>query len=302
MTRSGAAVVLLAALAYLATGISIIQPDEQGVVRRFGKLQAELLSPGFRVTLPWGMARVDRVKPAETKQLSIGMIGPADELRAGSAALRASEFLTGDQNIIHLQATAQYRVSDPKVYVLRSAQAVRVLRCLVEAALAKAVATSGVDYVLTEGREVVQTRVRLGAQRLADHFGLGVTLSSVNIIDASPPLQVADAFLEAQNARSDRAAVINEAQSYRNRLLPRAEGEAQETIDRAVAYRDALIQRALGESDRFVALLAEYRKAKGVTALRLYLEAMEEILPRLKSKLIIDPHEPLDLSILESKE
>lgn len=302
MKRALLAIGIAGTMAYLATGVIIIQPDEQGVVRRFGKVKPDLLAPGLCIELPWGLARIDRVKPAETKQLSVGVTVPGDELLSGTAAMRASEFLTGDQNIIHVQATVQYRISDPKAYVLQAREVSRVLASAVESMLAEAIATKKVDFVLTEGRSVVQTEVEQKAQALADRYRLGIALGSVNIGDASPPLQVVDAFLDVQNARSEREQIINLADSKRRATLARAEGEARETVDRAVAFRAVAVQHARGESDRFLALLAQYKKAKGVTAIRLYVEAMEEILPRLESKLIVDPGESVDLSILRLRE
>lgn len=293
---------VLAALGYLATGVYMIQPDEQGVVRRFGKLSPVLLSPGVQFELPWGLARVDRVRPAETKQIAIGAVARADELQTGAAALRASEFLTGDQNIIHVQTVAQYRIADPKAYVLHCANATGLVASVTEAALAEAAAAREVDSVLTEGRDLIQTRVLRKAQQMADELGLGVAFSSVNIVEATPPLQVADAFLEAQNARSDRDRIKNEAESYRNRVLARTTSEVREMVDQATAYRDRSIQTARGESDRFLALLYEYRKAKAVTAMRLYLEVMEAVLPRLEAKLVVDPGERVDLGILRAND
>lgn len=289
-------------VAYSASGVVVVQPDEQGVVRRFGRVAPNLLSPGIHIELPWGLARVDRVKPAETKQVSVGLAVPGEELQSGTAALRSSEFLTGDQNIIHMQATAQYRISDPKSYVFRARDTRELLAAAIESMLAEAVATKQVDFVLTSGRDVVQSEVHQRAQALADHYRMGIAISSVHIGEASPPLQVADAFLDVQNARSEREQIINLAESKRRETVARAQGEARETVDRAIAYRDRLVQHAEGESERFLALLAQYEKARDVTAMRLYLEAMEQILPRLEAKLIVDPGESVDLSILRARE
>jgi membrane protease subunit HflK len=302
MTHALRAIGTVVLVLYLATGITIIQPDEQGVVRRFGKVTPELLAPGLRFVLPWGLATVDRVKPAETKQVSVGVTALGDELLSGTSALRSSEFLTGDQNIIHVQATAQYRISDPEAYVFRAREGPALLASALEAMLAEAIATKKVDFVLTEGRAVVQNEAQQKTQALADRYRLGITIGSVNIGDAAPPLQVADAFLDVQNARSEREQIVHLAESKRRETVARAEGEARESVDRALAYRDRLAQHAEGESERFLALLEEYQKAKTVTAMRLYLETMEQVLPRLEAKLIVDPGESVDLSILRARE
>jgi membrane protease subunit HflK len=288
-------VVLLAAVAYLATGFYVVGPDEQAVVRRLGRVVAEPRLPGLQCDFPWGLSRVDLVKPAETKRLWIGR--PSDEV---GRDLRRSEFLTGDRNIILIAATVQYHVSDPVAYVLSAARTQRALRAAVESQLAAAVAHNGVDYVRSEGGLEIQDRVLRGAQQIANDYRLGVAISSVTLESVLPPVEVVDAFREANDARNIRDQLIHQAEADERKVIAEARGEAQTTIDQAKIFGNQVVQEAHGSSARFLAMLREYRQGKAVTATRLYLETMERILPRLGGKLIVDPGEDVDLNLLRT--
>jgi membrane protease subunit HflK len=200
------------------------------------------------------------------------------------------QFLTGDQNIVNLQAVVQFTVRDPVRFLFAASEPERIIQCVAESAMAKEVAQMSVDDILTVGKIGFQNRVRGQVQRLLDEvFDLGVTVVAVTIQRVSPPDQVKDAFDAVTKARQSRHQRILEAQSYANTVIPKARGEAQKLLNEAIAYWDRVVAEAKGNADKFLALLSEYRKAKDVTKVRLYIEAMEELLPKIK-KVIVDPH------------
>jgi membrane protease subunit HflK len=154
-----------------------------------------------------------------------------------------------------------------------------------------------VDNIMTTDKVAIQNDVLVAAQKCLDDYGVGVSLSSINIENVAPPPDAADAFRDVAGARADAMRFVNEAQGYANDLLPRAHGEAEQMEEAAQAYKEGKVNRAMGDAARFAAVAAEYAKAPEVTSTRIYVEAMELILPKLR-KLIVDSNGSLDLSII----
>jgi modulator of FtsH protease HflK len=243
--------------------------------------------------------RVTRLKVNQQQRLVIG--GDPADLVLGTTRPLASQFLTGDQNIIRMRVVVQYSVSVPADYLFRAVDVARTAAALVEAELARRIARTQVDAVLTTEKLAIQDAVLATAQKRLDDYRAGVRLSTVNIETATAPPEAADAFRDVASARADTARIVSEAQSYANDLLPRARGEARQMIESAGGYRASRINEANGESARFTAVAAEYAKAPEVTGSRLYIEALEQILPKIR-KLIVDPNGNLDLSIIRRGE
>jgi membrane protease subunit HflK len=173
----------------------------------------------------------------------------------------------------------------------------RIVGLAVESELVRRVAHTTVDDILTTQKLAIQNDVLRTAQTIIDGYRTGALLSSINIESVSPPPETAEAFRSVAGARSDAFRIVNEADGYANDLLPRARGEADQLLDQAHSYSDGKIKRAEGDSARFTAVAAEYSKTPQVTSTRVYLEAMELILPKLK-KLIVDANSNLDLSVI----
>jgi membrane protease subunit HflK len=167
----------------------------------------------------------------------------------------------------------------------------------VEAEMARRVAHRGVDAVLTVEKAAIQEEVRAAAQRLLNDYRAGVLLSSINIEMAAPPAEAAASFRDVASARADSARIVSDSQGYANDLIPRARGQAQQLLESAEAYREKKTNEATGDAARFNQVAAEYQKAARVTSQRLYLETMEQVLPRIR-KLIVDQNGNLDLTIL----
>src|SRR5215470_14604160 len=277
----------MALAAWLLSGVFFVSTDQQAVVTRFGAVANPRVLPGLHYTWPWPVDRVAKLKVNQLQRLVIG--GEAADLVLGANRPLASQFLTGDQNIIQMRVVVQYAVSVPADYLFRAVDVAQTAGAAVEAELGRRIARSEVDAVLA------------GAQKCLDDYRTGVRLSTVNIETVVAPPEAADAFRDVASARTDTARIVSEAQSYTNDLLPRARGEARQMIESAQGYRASRVNQAAGDAARFSAIAAEYAKAPEVTSSRLYIEALEQILPKIR-KLIIDPKGNLDLSIIRRGE
>jgi membrane protease subunit HflK len=242
---------------------------------------------------------VARLKVQQLQRLVIG--GEAADMVLGRTQPLTSQFLTGDQNIIHLRVVVQYSVGLPADYLFRAVDVAQTTSAAVEAELARQVARSEVDAILTTQKLAIQDAVLAASQRRLNEYRAGVKLSTVNIESVTAPPEAADAFRDVASARADTARIVSQAQSYANDLLPRARGEARQMTESAEAYRSSKVNEAVGDAARFSAVAAEYAKAPEVTSERLYIEALEQILPKIR-KLIVDSNGNLDLSIIRRGE
>jgi membrane protease subunit HflK len=271
---------LLAAAAvgwYLGSGIFAVNADEQGVVRRFGAL-VEHVGPGIHYRLPWPIDQVDVLKTTTVMKIGVGFTMPEGE----SQTLEGTELLTGDTNILNIALVIQYVIRDPADYLFHVSDPQALVSAVAQAALTQTVVSMPVDEVLTTGRLAIQNNVRALSQATLDTYRSGVQITSANIMSITFDKAVASAFQEAANAMADREKVQNEAQAYANDQLPRARGEAHRTVTEAENYKQQRVAEATGTSKRFLSLLEEYEKAPDVTRQRVYLEAMERLLPKVK--------------------
>ena len=278
------AIVIVVAL-WVASGIYTVQPGEVGVVRNFG-LEVGRTQPGLNYRLPWPIQQVDIVNVEAIRRAEIGFRSAGGQItRVNTEAL----MLTGDENIVEAQMIVQYRVSDPSKYLFRLRDPDDALHTATEVALRSAIGKMKIDDVLTTGRGDAQERTRLFLQALLDTYdsGLHVTDAKLQVVD--PPEQVKDAFQEVVRAREDRERLTNESRAYREDILPRARGQAQETIRAAEAYKEQRVIQANGDVAKFAAVLQEYLKSKEVTRDRLHLETVERILSKV-DKIVLDPN------------
>ncbi|MSV27736.1 MAG: FtsH protease activity modulator HflK [Bryobacterales bacterium] len=288
-----------AASIWLLTSIFLVAADQQAVVTRFGKVVEPRVPPGIHLALPWPIERVTKLKVQQLRRLVVG--GDLPDSVLGRAQPLASQFLTGDQNIINLRVAVQYSVGVPADYLYRAQDAEKATGAVVEAELARRIATRTVDAILTTEKAAIQDEVRAAAQKRINDYRAGVLLSTVNIESVTPPPEASDAFRDVASARADSVRIVNEAQGYANDLLPRARGEAQQMLEASSAYKQRKVNEAGGDASRFTQIEAEYSKAAAVTGDRLYVEAMEQILPRIR-KLIVDKNGNLDLTIIRKSE
>ena len=194
--------------------------------------------------------------------------------------------LTGDENIVDAELIVQYKIKEPINYLFNFIGPELTMREASEASLRTVVGRHNIDEALTSGKLMIQEETKELLQTILDKYETGVQVVAVQLQDVSPPKQVIDSFKDVASAKEDKNRMINEAEGYRNDVIPKARGEAQAMIREAEGFREARISRAEGDVAKFKAILKEYSKAKDVTRKRLYLEAMEEILPGLEKYIV----------------
>ena len=286
---------LAIAALWMLSGVYIVLPDQQAVETLFGKVVAPRVMPGLHYALPWPVESVTKLKVRQLQRLVVG--GDLADGVLGRTQPLVSQFLTGDQNIIHLRVVVQYSVSVPVDYLFQSQAPAQIVGAAVEAEMARRVARRGVDAVLTTEKAAIQDEARAAAQQRLNEYRAGVQLASINIESAAAPPEAADAFRDVASARADTARIVSEAEGYANDLIPKARGQAQQLREESLAYKERKINEASGDAARFNQIAAEYSKASQVTGQRLYLETMEQVLPRIR-KLIVDQNGNLDLTII----
>jgi membrane protease subunit HflK len=274
---------LVVVLLWLASGFYVVRPAERAVVLLFGRAVTET-EPGLRYRLPWPVQSHQVVDVAQVRRAEVGF-----RTRAGAAQAVPAEalMLTGDENIVDVHLFIQYLVQDPVKFLFRARQPERALHASAEVALRAAVGENTIDYTMTEGRVVVQDRVKRQLQGLLDLYGTGLLVTEARLLVVDPPKEVREAFHDVVRAWEDRERLIKEAEGYREEVVPKARGEAAQMLQAAEAYREQRLIRAQGDATRFLTVLDEYRKAEAVTRERLYLETMDRVLPKTE-KFILD--------------
>ncbi len=266
------------------TGIYIVSPDEEGVVRRFGKwVRTE--ESGLHIKWPYPIEKVDLPKVTKVEEITIGRI------------LKEAKMLTGDENIIIVEVSVQYKIKNAADYLFKVRDVEETIRDATESALRQVIGSHPIDDPLTEKKAEIMDEIRELLQAMLDNYKSGVDIRQVQLRDVNPPSEVDHAFKDVQSAKEDKEKVINQALGYQNEIIPQARGEAQKMIREAEAYKEERIKRSEGDADKFLAVLAEYKKAKRVTEKRLYLETMERILPGI-DKFFIDEDAGSLLNIL----
>ncbi|OYX31609.1 MAG: HflK protein [Caulobacterales bacterium 32-69-10] len=265
--------------AWALTGIYMVQPDQAAVVIRFGAF-ARSEGPGLRYHLPAPIESVEKVSVTNLNRLDVGG-------NSGTDIPEESLMLTGDENIVDLNFSVQWRVSDAANYLFRIDDPEAAVKMTAESAMREVIGKANLQQILTTGRGQVQSQAAELMQRTLDAWGAGVSIVEVQIRTANPPQEVIAAFREVANAGQDAEAAVNEANTYRNRVINEAKGDAARIVQASQAYREQVVLEAQGEADRFAAIEAEYRKAPAVTRQRLYTETMERIL-RNSNKVVID--------------
>jgi membrane protease subunit HflK len=279
---------VVALVAWLATGVVIVDEGERAAVFRFGQYQKNF-TPGFHVHLP-APIETHEILPSERQQETQVGINQGESL-----------MLTGDENIVDVQFRVfwYYDAENPENFILNIDNGTPLVKAAAESVMREVVGKSTLDAVLTTGRGEIAATVREQLQVLLSDYGAGVNIENVEIQEALAPAPVRADFIDVINAGQDAERLVQEANRYANDIVPRARGEAQQILQRAQAYRDQVIADATGQADRFSQILAEYRKAPQVTRERMYLETMERVLNRT-DKLILDsdsgavPYLPLD--------
>lgn len=275
-------------LIWMATGVYVVAPDEEGVVVRFGRY-VETTGSGPHFHLPFPLEKVYRPKVTQVQRIEIGY---RTRGRSVVAVPEESLMLTGDENIIDINVSVQYQIKGGGaadfLFNIRNPgnDPHKTVRDASESAIRQVIGRNDIDTALTTGKEKIQANTKLTIQDTLDSYHSGIQIIAVQLQEVSPPEEVVHAFKDVASAREDRERAINEAQGYSNDIIPKAKGEAAQLIQQAEAYKATKVTRAKGDANRFLSLLAEYKKAKVVTQTRLYIEVMENILPEVQKVIV----------------
>ena len=268
-----------------------VQPEEVGVVLRFGEF-VRTTEPGLRAKIPMAEEVLKVPVQRQLKQefgfrtLDAGIrtqYAESDRRLVDEAVM-----LTGDLNVAVVEWIVQYRVADPYLFLFKVRNLEDTFRAMNEAVMREVVGDRTVTEVLTVGRQEIESRVEERLQDMANQYEMGITVGQVVLQDVNPPDPVKPSWDEVNQAQQQRDRMINEARAEYNRVIPRARGEAQQAVLRAEGYALDRVNRAQGEAVRFIAIHQEYEQAPEVTRRRLYLETMQRVLPNVGRKLYID--------------
>lgn len=273
------------AVLWAASGFFVVDEREDALIMRFGRYTQTVENSGLHWRLPWPVESHEIVNVTEIRSLEVG--GKLDAGKAGDESI----MLTGDQNIIEVQLEVQYNLKSAYDFVFNNRTSDRdgrdIVKQAAETAIREVVGRNKVDYVLNEGRGKIAEDSKELIQQLLDRYGMGVSVSRVNISDIQPPDQVQAAFADAVKARQDRARLINEGRAYANDVIPKASGTASRLTQEAEGYRQRVISQAEGDASRFRQVYTEYAKAPQVTRDRMYLDAMQQVFQNT-TKVLVD--------------
>jgi len=287
---------------FLLNGFYILQPEESGVIERFGKKVLPYKQPGLHYKFPWPMETLTRLQTRRVRAVEIGFRSGLEGSEAEPAAYewnvqhRSGRFqrkpeeslmVSGDQNMTELTATVHYRLVKPDDYLFRHLDAGATVRAATESVVQSVITTTALDEVLTVNRQAVEQRIHKETQARLDKYETGVEVLHVKLLDVHPSLEVVDAFRDVSGAYEEKNRLINEAEGYRNEQVALARGNAAARLRTAQGYSTGRKNRAAGDASRFTQAEAAFRAAPGPTETRLYLETMEEVLPG-KKKMIVD--------------
>ena len=270
---------------WLFTGVYMVGPDEVGVVRTFGEY-TRVAQSGLNYHFPYPIEQVNTPAVTEVKRIEIGF----RTLRNGQyrTVEKESLMLTGDENIVDAEMIVQYKIKDPVAYLFNIMAPELTVREAAEASLRTVVGRNKIDETLTTGKFQIQEGTKSQLQAILDKYESGIHVVAVQLQDVSPPKEVIGAFKDVASAKEDKNRMINQAEGYRNDVIPKARGEAEAMIRDAEGFREARIKRSEGDAEKFTTILKEYRKAKSITRKRLYLETMEKVLPGIEKIIVPD--------------
>ncbi len=290
-------ILIVAGLLVLSQAVFKVEPDEEGLVKRFGDV-VRTVEPGPHLKLPF----IETVVTPKVEKLHRIEVGFRTNVR-GRAQIVPQEalMLTGDMNILSVEFIVQYKISNAKDYLFNVAEIEGTIQKSAEAAMREIIGKNKIDEALTVGKAAIQQATQELLQTIVDEYDGGIQIATVQLLDVNPPQKVAKFFKDVASAKEEREQLINQAHGYRNDIIPKAKGQAAQDVNQAKGYAQARISRSEGEANHFLQTLAEYKKAKDVIGKRLYIETMEEVLSGV-DKIVLDsttagrilPYLPLD--------
>jgi len=271
-------IVLLLIVAFWATqAVYTVQPDERGVESVFGKPKDDISGPGLHFML-WPVETVELVNVNEQQQ----KIGTSTGGQQAEGLM-----LTGDQNIVNVEFSVLFSVTNPRAYLYNVAEPGKTLSQVADSVMREVVGRRPAQDIFRDNRQAIAAEVKDAMQTTIDRYNAGISVNTVSIEDVSPPREVSSAFDEVQRAEQDEDKMIEQANQYANKVRGQANGEAAKLREEAAAYKNQIVQEALGESQRFLSVYQEYKKAPEITRKRVYIETMEKVLSSSR-KIILD--------------
>ncbi|WP_193182076.1 FtsH protease activity modulator HflK [Nisaea sediminum] len=288
---TGITLVVVGLLAlWLFSGLYRVQPNQQGIELVFGRYTGVPTDPGLHWNFPSPIGSVIRPDVTRENRIEVGYRSSGDGSSRSSVQRdvpEESQMITGDENIVDIDFVVFWRIADAGHFLFNLQDPEETVKMAAESAMRDAIGKRPIQVALTEGRQLIESTVQEDLQNLMNEYVAGVDVRQVQLLAVDPPKQVIDAFNEVQRARQDKDRLKNEAETFRNDVVPRARGEAAQIIEEADAYRQEVINRATGDADRFRSVYTAYSAAKDVTQKRIYLETLEEVLGNV-NKVIID--------------
>lgn len=279
---------LVLVVIWLLTGFYRVQPEQQGVVMTFGKWTATT-SPGLNWHWPSPIQSVLTPSVTRENRVEVGYRTADGEQRGRSSSrdlVQERLMLTGDENIVDVGFTVLWVIKDAGQFLFNVRDPDTLIKVAAESVMREVVGRTQIQQAFTEGRGRIETDSLTQLQSLLDQFGAGIQVRQIQLQAVDPPTQVVDAFNEVQRARADRERLRNEAEAYRNDIIPRARGEAEQMLQEAQGYREEVVNRAQGDAKRFLSVLESYKANPDVTTKRIYLETMEQVLKNSQKTII----------------
>ncbi|MGU9962133.1 MAG: FtsH protease activity modulator HflK [Candidatus Puniceispirillales bacterium WSBS_2018_MAG_OTU23] len=278
---------LVLVIFWLMSGFYRVNPQQQGVVLRFGEWTSTT-SPGLHYHLPYPIETVLTPEVTRDNRIDVGFRSLGNDSNSGRRDVASeSQMITGDENIVDIDFVVFWRIGDAGQFLFNLADPVETTKVASESVMREIVGGVDIQLALTDGRQQIQTEVKQRLQSLMNEYEAGVVIREVQLLAVDPPSDVIDAFNEVQRARQDKDRLKNEAEAYRNDVVPRARGEAADIVAQAEAYAAEVVSRSEGDASRFQQIYDAYLLNKNVTKERIYIETLEEILSNV-DKVIID--------------
>lgn len=288
-TKGAILLVALVVAGWMLSGFYRVEPDEQGVVLRFGKF-VQLTQPGLNYHLPYPIETVVTPKVTRVNRLDIGM-RLSEDTRRNATVMRdvpeESLMLTGDENIVDVDFAVFWVINNAEHFLFNVQNPEGTIKAVAESAMREVIGRNNIQPILTGARQNIEQGVHELMQKTLDSYGAGVRITQVQMQKVDPPSQVIDAFRDVQAARADAERAQNEAQTYANRVLPEARGDAARIENAAQAYKERSVVEARGQASRFLSIYDQYLLAKDVTRERMYYETMERVFGGV-DKVIVD--------------
>ncbi len=287
--------ILFVFLFFIVTSFYTVEQDEVGVIRRFGKYQ-RTTDPGLHWKLPFGIEQLDKVRVKRIFKEEFGFRTAKAGTRTEYSSKSFDEealMLTGDLNVIDVSWIVQFRVKDPVALLFNvrnpAEKPTKTIRDLSEAVMRQVIGDYTVTEAITTSKNEIDLKVTDKLQRALDHYQSGIQITQVKVQEVLPPKPVAKSFNEVNEAEQERQKVINQAWEAYNKVIPKARGQAKQTVREAEGYALSKVKVAEGDAAKFTETWTAYKEAKDVTQRRMYLETLEEILPRVGRIYVFEP-------------